>query len=118
LPTCEFLDNQQIHSNQDSERYVWEQHYKIMNVVGGRHEGNQIEMPLSGLFKRLSALCATQQGITEFVLTRTTLEQVFVSFARFQHAPDQYKDEEVKAELEGVEIEMENRNSLTPLNIE
>jgi len=82
-----------------------------MNVVGGRREGQQGElMPLSKLFSNLTKLLNEVNGVKGFELTRTTLEQVFVSFARFQHNPEKYREEqEGEDEEEASESELENK---------
>jgi hypothetical protein len=43
-----------------------------------------VKIPLSRIFEEMGNLVSSGM-VTTFYATRTTLEQVFISFARFQH---------------------------------
>ena len=72
-----------------------------------------MHLPLSGLFEALAKI--KQDGlITEFDVTRATLEQVFQAFARFQLGRNEHEAEIVvdgvivsKAEEGGNQVEPE-----------
>jgi len=70
---------------------MWHVNYRVLNVMGGRtgnvNAQDQDQLKLSELFKRIADLCdaGDNNGLVQFDVTRTTLEQVFITFARFQH---------------------------------
>jgi hypothetical protein len=82
--------------------------YRVLNVVGGRASDknkynkskNSAKIKLSELFKHLTSIVKTE-GFEHYDVTRTTLEQVFIEFAKFQHNPeaeDQDQDKEKEQE--------------------
>jgi hypothetical protein len=69
---------QKTHSGQSKENYDhYEFTFKIMQIGSGP---NQIK--LSTMFEQLVEILKTGK-VLDFTLTRTTLEQVFVNFAKF-----------------------------------
>ena len=68
-------------------------YYKIQNV-GSIFAGSEQYVPLSALFKNLTEI-QNEGMISEFDVTRSTLEQVFQAFARFQVARNAYEPRNV-----------------------